>query len=55
MKRFMVRYYTDSNMKEFITKETIKAVDTEEAKEIAEQKKPNNQCIYSIKDITSSY
>lgn len=57
MKRFAVEYYRKSGnvLKEVIARETIRAVNINEAREIADMHKPNKNAIYDIKDITAVY
>lgn len=57
MKKFAVSYYRElsNNSREIVSRETIKAVNKYEAKEVAEQHKPANADNYNIQDITGNY
>lgn len=57
MKKFAVSYYRElsNNSREIVSRETIKAVNKYEAKEVAEQHKPANADKYNIQDITGIY
>lgn len=57
MKKFVISYYRELNnsSREIVSRETIRAVNQHEAKEIAEQHKPDNIEKYNIKDITGVY
>lgn len=57
MKKFAVSYYRElsNNSREIVSRETIKAVNKYEAKEVAELHKPADADNYSMQDITGNY
>lgn len=57
MKKFAVSYYRElsNNSREIVSKETIRAINKYEAKEVAEQHKPADADNYSMQDITGDY
>lgn len=57
MKKFVISYYRELNnsSREIVSRETVRAVNQHEAKEIAEQHKPDNVEKYNIQDITGVY
>lgn len=57
MKKFAVSYYRElsNNSRKIVSRETIRAINKYEAKEVAEQHKPADADNYSMQDITGNY